>query len=109
MKRIFTQSELKQLLETNPLKIPVFFDEVISSADSYIIVYRIMDNALDMTDNQASMYSNDIQISCFVKDSVSKNKIAKFLKKHFLSRVRFIYEDEWYQIISEPELIVKDW
>lgn len=104
----YTQKELIELLESNPLDVDVYLNEVtVENASDYIFVDAIEDLSMN-ADNEACYY-NQIQIQIYCDDFDRFNQLIRFIKSLFIASVVRTKEDNYNIATFTTEIRVIDW
>lgn len=110
MKIYYSQLELIELLENNPLGIDVCFGEVNDLGDEdYIFIDRIMDTSI-LADNKAC-YVNAVQVSIYCKNIENLNQTSRFIRDKFICTPVYSRDEEheYYTCIFDINVKVSDW
>lgn len=108
MKKRFSQLELIELLESNPLHVPVYFNEVtIENASNYIFLYNTSDQAIKH-DNVAD-YVNDVQIQIYCESIDDMNVLVHFLNENFIGNKQKYKDNDFNVTTLTCQLVVDEW
>lgn len=86
---IMTEKELYELLENNPLKIPVYFFESETTDGDCLTVDYVGGRKRIRADNRSWLLSKNVQITYFSKKTEHRNEIEDFICEYFDPHIRY--------------------
>lgn len=111
MKKHFTQLELIQLLESNPLNVKVFLNEkgqTDLNNEDYIFVDLILDKNIK-ADDEVKMIVNQIQIDFYISDFDNYISMKRFIQSKFIGDFIQTKEDWYNRGTLTTDLFIKEW
>lgn len=97
---IFTQQELYELLQSNPLKVPVAIGDVEDmNGQDYIFVDFVRDELIG-SDNKG-VYKTSLEMVIATRQFDNRTVLLNFLKDHFNLSVRFDRQMEFEYYVAQ--------
>ena len=108
-KRVWTQTELKQYLESNPLNVKVEFGIITDlNNQDYIFVDLLREQAVGFDNN--GLYLSTIQFVIATKDFDNRKTLVKYIKDMFTCSFSYdkADESEYYAAYCTTTLIMEE-